>query len=331
MYLLTGLWSSDTDYFFSRIRITLPFLILPFAFTTIRFQSRKHVKFWLLIFFLLTVISSVWAFIQYYFQYRSFSIVFDTGTRFPVPINHVRFSLMVSFSVFIGAYLFDTFERFWIKTMVLIASVFLIIFLHLLSVRSGILGFYLAGLYFVIYKIRGFGLRRNHGILILIFPLLFLLTYQNIPAFKHKVDITKKSLFSLIHNYPIENKSDSGRIVSVLGGIQLGKENIWTGVGLGDIKAKMRPVFPKKEPLLPHNQFVFVFAVSGIIGALWFTIVIIFPFIFLKGWKYCLFSCFIIIILTSFLFDHTLETQRGVGFFLFFELYLIKMVGAIGV
>jgi len=100
-----------------------------------------------------------------------------------------------------------------------------------------------------------------------------------------------------------------------------------TGVGIGDLKVEMKkkldaaPEHPQ-DVLLPHNQFIFVAAGTGIFGLIVFLIAICLPLMrrrYLKNW---LFVCFHIIILSSFFTEATIEEQMGTDFYLSFLLLM---------
>jgi O-antigen ligase len=239
---------------------------------------------------------------------------------------------MVAFAIFTGAHLFFNFDfkhRFW-KFSILVLTVFLCLFLHLLSVRSGILGFYLSGLFIGLREV--FIRKRKNlfvtGVILLAFSLT---SFQVFPSFQKKFYITCRSVSSLVQKQDIKNLSDSGRVKSIEAGLRLGISDFWTGVGAGDVKSEMVNYYQDHCPeltakkILPHNQFVFVFAASGLFGLIWFCFVVLYPIFYYRWWNNNLMMSFNIILLSSFLSDHTLETQTGVGFYLVFQLLLIQL------
>ena len=121
--------------------------------------------------------------------------------------------------------------------------------------------------------------------------------------------------------------SDAGRILSIEKGMELFKEHPLTGVGIGDLRVEMKskldaaPEHPR-DVLLPHNQFAFVAAGTGIFGLIVFIVAVFLPLLgrrYLKNW---LFVCFHIIILSSFFTEATIEEQMGTGFYLSFLLLI---------
>lgn len=324
-YILSGVYSSNFDFFFERIRIALPLLLLAISFQKISLKKFEKI---LLIFLFLVLIQAIVATTKFIIFHKSFDILFHNGTLFPLPIHHVRFSLMVSLAIFISFFFLKKTSRKKkrFKFLLLIAS-FLLIFLHLLAVRSGILGFYFA-LCFVFYKYGFFTRKKNLKILISASLISCFIIFCNCyPALSNKIKTTTQSIQSIFQNDEIYNLSDYGRIASISAGIDAGKSNPFLGVGLGDLKDSCKEYFKTNYPdlehtgLLPHNQFVYVFAFSGIVGLGWF-IYAFFNFHFNQKKSNFLFDGFSIIILCSFFFDHTLETQIGMAFYIIFSLLL---------
>ena len=171
----------------------------------------------------------------------------------------------------------------------------------------------------------------RHSIVAVSILAISLTSFGLIPSFQKKFQVTCQSVSSMLQKREIENTSDNGRVKSVEAGINVGISNLWTGVGMGDVKNEVVKYYREdssdwaSRELLPHNQFVFVFAAAGLPGLIWFTFAVLYPIFYYRFWKYNLIMGFNLIMLGSFLFDHTLETQIGVGFYLVFQLMLIQM------
>jgi len=108
------------------------------------------------------------------------------------------------------------------------------------------------------------------------------------------------------------------------------RENFWFGVGTGDVMQTFNQTLEKNSPKLNsqfrnrvHNQYIVELAALGFWGFVVFMFVIIYPIFKQKIWNNYLFSTFYLIILISFLTDNPLETQLGVGFFIYFYCLLV--------
>jgi O-antigen ligase len=119
---------------------------------------------------------------------------------------------------------------------------------------------------------------------------------------------------------------------SIQAGIELGKESPILGVGIGDIRTKTNDFLKKKYPelanlgLLPHNQYVFYFAATGLVGLLLFLFCTIFPFFPNKAYTDLFFCSVQFIFFSSFLVEHTLEAQIGTASYLFFMLLGLRQI-----
>jgi len=287
---------------------------------------------WLFYYLLLASVTTIWSTISYFLVYDSIGLFTENGTLLPTPINHVRYSLMVAFAILVGIHLLFNFgfKHRSGKFFILLLVAFLILYLHFLAVRSGIVGFYLSMVFIGLREIIA-RKKMRHSIVAVSILAISLTSFGLIPSFQKKFQVTCQSVSSMLQKREIENTSDNGRVKSVEAGINVGISNLWTGVGMGDVKNEVVKYYREdssdwaSRELLPHNQFVFVFAAAGLPGLIWFTFAVLYPIFYYRFWRYNLIMGFNLIMLSSFLFDHTLETQIGVGFYLVFQLMLIQI------
>jgi O-antigen ligase len=126
----------------------------------------------------------------------------------------------------------------------------------------------------------------------------------------------------------IGNYSDTRRYVSYQVGIETGNQSPWIGQGLGDADSifirKFRAVSPESMPILPHNQFIYVYGLLGLVGLMLLLFVCLSPIIQYPPLKNPLFFSFQLIAISSFMTETTLETQVGLSFYLTFNLLFIQ-------
>lgn len=114
-------------------------------------------------------------------------------------------------------------------------------------------------------------------------------------------------------------------------GRHLISENLLIGVGTGDLQIAFNHAYnelgsplDKDHRLRAHNQYMTIMVAFGIPGAILFLIIIAAPFIWKRPYVDFYFLVFYLIIMVSFLWEDTLETQDGVTLFTFFYcLFLI--------
>jgi O-antigen ligase len=332
VYVASALNSTeDHAYLMERIRIKLPFLALPVAMVVLKGKITPA-KFcsMLYLFLLLVTVTAVLITWDFFKNFKHVIELYSQGRVIETPFSHVRYSLMTAFGVICGFYLFS--QRFFLKYqferwLILAATIFLIFFLHLLAVRSGIAALYLCGGYLIIYslvRIRNFKVALLLAVLVIALPVS---AYYTIPSVKTKLDYMRFDLEQLFLFNNASSLSDGGRILSIQKATELFCENWLTGVGIGDLGVEMQkkleqaPEHPRTW-LLPHNQFLFVAAGTGIFGLLVFTVAVLLPLFNRHCNRQWIFVCFNIILLSSFLTEATVEEQMGTVLYLCFLLFL---------
>ena len=325
--LISALWSGDVDYSLERLRIKLPFLVLPFAFASMP-PLRKNEIFTILYFLLVMMsIISLYVLTNFLVNFDEIMAQLGKGGHLPTPSNHIRFSLTLAFAIIGGIALWvgkfhlrQLFERYVIGAMTL----FLFIFIHILSVRSGILALYLAlfvlACYYVFLK-KKYALGLVGMAAVVALPII---AYKTVPSFKLKVDYAvwdyKQFQQGAGGQYP-----DSERLVSMTAGLELGKENLLVGVGAGDLKKEMQNIYDNKLAgkynfRMPHNQLISIFAGTGVIGLIVFIIGFFFPLFYKNNFRQPLFLALHAVMFMSFFMENTVENNFGISMYLFFLL-----------
>jgi O-antigen ligase len=333
LVLLSGFWSEESNYWLARTRVRIPFLVLPFAFVNLVELSKKQLQG--VLFFLATTLTITCIFlgIRFYLNYEVYMDLLRQGQSVPVPRNHIRFNLILATGIVVLAWLRS--QDFFLKyplerTMQWIMLIFMFLFIHVLAVRSGLVALYLAifiGLFWYVVKSK----RWWTGLLTVSLIGFFLaFVTQNVPSFKQKMDYMRWD-FGQYKEAKGNGYSDSQRIISLKAGWQLFKENPILGVGTGDLEVEMdekvKTAFPKyKEDVkLPHNQFVYILTATGIFGLIVSIFAIYWPLSVRMYRKFLLFIVFQAMVFASFLVEYTLETSIGAAFFLFFQLFFMKI------
>ena len=99
------------------------------------------------------------------------------------------------------------------------------------------------------------------------------------------------------------------------------KQNVLFGTGYGDVHATMDKYynslnvdFPENLRFMPHNQYLTIFASTGVVGLLLFLVGFLFPYFKHHRTKSFLSTFFMVMILLSMLTEDTLDTHIGVTF-----------------
>ena len=104
----------------------------------------------------------------------------------------------------------------------------------------------------------------------------------------------------------------------------------WFGVGTGDVPQAFTQAYDEiRSPLKEgfrfraHNQFLAIAVAFGLVGLLFFLLVLFYPWLSSKRYHTYLYVVFLCIILLSMFPEDTLETQAGATLFAFFEALLL--------
>ncbi len=320
----------DLSYYLERLRIKLPFLALPIAFLGIpKFSKRQFYS--LLIFLLFFVIlNSIGVLTNYWLNYEEVQQLMHAGKSMPTPCDHIRFSILVAFAILAGLYLYIKDANCWSipKIVFLIASFVLFIFIHILSVRTGILCLYFA----LAVCATSYALSTKRYIILLctvvVLASLPFAAYYTVPSFKQKMDY-----MTWDHQQFAAGKggvySNSGRITSMQVGWDQFVENPIFGIGVGNLERETKKIYANKYPsyskaLVPHSQFIFTLAATGIFGFIFFMIAFLVPFFFNGAYKDLFFLGFYAIFTVAFLIEHSIENAVGIGTFLLFLLVMLR-------
>lgn len=325
--LVTAFWSGDLDYTLERLRIKLPFVILPFAFISVPKFRRREILFVLYFLVLLMFVACVHVGINYLANFEEINGMIGKGKSIPTPSNHIRFSLVLGAAIVAGGALFH--ERFylrypWERPLIGVVTLFLFAFIHILSVRSGLVVLYItifALLLWYVYRTRRFGLGIGVTACLLLLPFA---AYKTIPSFQTKIQYAQWDLRQYWQGTGTDY-SDSERLTSVKVGLQIGNQHPLIGVGAGDLRQEVSKMYAvqysgKHLPKMPHNQLVSVYAGAGLFGLVAFLGAFFLPLYYQHNYQNALFVALHIIVFFSFMMENTVENNFGVSFYLLFLL-----------
>ncbi|HLP94466.1 MAG TPA: O-antigen ligase family protein [Saprospiraceae bacterium] len=327
---LSAFWSEDTRYWLRLVQTRLPFLVLPWAFANHPPFTDRQLKLvlYLFVWFMTAVCIAVG--IHFLLHYDAIVEGLGRGNPVPVPRSHVRFSLILATSILTGAWLWQ--QKFWLRKVwerhLLGATViFLFLFIHVLSVRSGLFSLY-AAMFFAavwyIWKSR----RWLTGLAALCVMVGGLWTaVATIPSLKMRVAYMKWDWGRFRYEDDGHLYSDAGRWISLRSGWELWRENPVLGVGAGDLlsetnrmTAQLYPSYAE-DPKLPHNQFLFIMASTGMLGLVLSLAALFYPWYHERN--NFLYLALQMMALASFLIECTLENAIGVAWFLFYSLWFM--------
>lgn len=329
---LSGVVSSDIGNWIHHVKMKLPFLLMPIAFFGLpRISTQRFVRF-MLIFIGCSFISSMPVLINYISHFEEVNNEISRGGAIPVPIHHIRYSIVISFAVMASIIMALEYRKVLKSKVLLVAliaiGIYLFSFIHVLAVRTGIIVLY-ACIVFLIFR---YVVTHKKYMMALIalgaLALVPIIVYNAVPSIKKKVGYMLYDMDRFMEGGG-QNYSDGGRIYSLKVGLDVFKEHPILGAGIGDLKDVCAEKYvlgleqSAQYAKYPHNQFVFTLAGCGVIGLLIFLWGFYFPFF--KSWG--LLDPFIwgiyIMFSLSFLVDDSLEMSVSTAFFLI--MLLVRM------
>ncbi len=326
--VLSYFWSDDKAYWLRLVQTRLPFLVLPWAFANLPTLSERKTKSVLYLFFWFIVGVCTLVGINFFWHYDAIIEGLGRGNPIPVPRSHVRFSLILATSILVGAWLwYKSFYlwRAWEKKALAAGVLFLFVFLHVLSVRGGMFSLY-AALLFGLLRYVWVSKRWLAGLAtlgVMVAALWF--AAETVPSLKMRIAYMKYDWERFSTQDEGHLYSDAARWISLKSGWSLWQQYPMLGTGAGDLwsetKRNTAALFPTyaQEPRLPHNQFIFILASTGLLGLIFSLIAFWGPIYAAR--KNALFMSFQIMAFASFLIECTIENAIGVSWFLFYSLW----------
>ena len=322
VYLFSGINSSNVGMWIGRLNTNLIFIVIPLGIYLLGPYKRSFIDKALGIFTLVNIIISIYLLTDYFYHFEEVNSSYLKGQTIHTPIIHVRYSYFVALSIVFSVYLFIK-ENIRVRKYIYgFEAIFLILFIHIMAVRTGILSLYLSVVLIALYY--AFVYRKYliafSSISVLI--VLIVLSYNFLPSVKNKINYVKWDIKTTLDGSAKYHTSDRIRIYSIINGLKIVKDSPLLGSGIGDIEEDMDKKYnlnykdlPKEMRFQPINQFVFTLSSMGIIGFVLFYGLLLFPLFYLKE-RYALLPVFYVLTFLTFLGETTIELMVGKTAFL---------------
>ncbi len=311
---LVGLfWTSNLEAGIEDLQSKSAFLLLPIVFATMDWK-KEEVKMILRVFLFGVLFTNLvylgYAAYRYFFLEESAHVFFYSQLTINFK-NHPAF--ISSYSIFGFVYLLQLFfnnkvrftsNLFWNIS----AALFLWLMVILYASRMQILAF-LAIISLVL--VAQLVIRKQFLLLALLIFALFGGTYIGSKSFSVTSDRMEKATSNL-------QSPKNIRFQLWEGSFDLGKKNVFSGVGTGDIKSELTKIFLAKKfdyaakyQLNAHNQYLQSFATLGIVGLLIYLLLLFLPSLRALSAQNILVISFYLIFALGTLTECMIETQRG--------------------
>lgn len=326
-------FSPDFKTGLNQLYYRLPWLVIPVSVAAIKKLDTQLIQIVLAYFVFILTVSGLIVLGNYLLHYEFYNEQLRLAKNIPTPLNHIRYSLMLAFGGVSSLYFAirnNTYLSSWYRTFFTITGLFLIILLHILSVRSGILCFYLSIGAMVVYLavIYGKWWIIPVGTILLFFILA--IGYFSLPSLQNKISYMRYDI-QQIQTGDIGHNSDGRRWRSLLLAKDLIREKALSGYGIGQVEAASKTFYQAHYPQVeehnqkvPHNQFLYSGVEMGIMGILFILSLFIAPLLFVNWKDYPLFVFLSVIVIISCLVENTMESQIGMSFYLIFSSLLLN-------
>lgn len=331
--LLSYFYSDNVGQWQKDLKGKLLFCLIPFALGFFpHFPPLLHRVMW----FLYSLCQTVVAAISLYFYYLDFeqqNVAIGRNATIDIigNMSHIYFGFLLAFSVLICGYMAWRFRPVWWKgeRMLWVGLGLLnLVALHILTSRTGLLVFYGGLGTLLIWAVQSRLKKWPLIALAALFLSLPFLSYQLLPSFRQRVDVT-------IYDFQQYKKAEANvadyslamRLIAWETGGRIFQEAPLTGVGSADLEVEMLRSAPEslpKEKLLdnPHNQYIETAASFGVPGLLLLLFILLYSL--RKSWlsQDYLSLTFLVMVAIALLFESLFERQVGICLYCYF-VYLL--------
>lgn len=329
---ISGLWSSNTTYYFTRIQTLLPFVALPIGMYSLKHWKVKQFTFVMILFIICTTVGNLYSLWQYIQHKEIFDIAYSYAKTIPTPFknDHIRYSIAVVMSSLFCLYFFLHSKSESPKAIALGVLIFNVVYLHILSAKTGLLALYTLSCIGIIYLLLSKKYWLKGLLIATVIVVLPWLMFNVSNTFRAKYYYVKYSIEQILNQQKENNISDEGRLISYTYAIRIIQKHPWMGVGYGDVfdvmEQQYRADFGQQDVkiLLPHNQWLMAAIAAGIFAAIIFSIwlILLVYTYFMKHWL--LIGVFLLMLI-ALLIEPLVETQYGATIFLWAIFFLIPM------
>lgn len=320
--LISGLWSDDKNNWLQSFINKLPLITIGVGLLSIDL-NKKQIKqiIWLLN--IVVLFGCLWSVINFLNDKDAITKSYLVAKVMPTVLDddHIRFSWLISLSIILLNWQMILESSKVEKIIGAIVTFFLIIYLHLLASKTGLVCLYASITAMIFYFLFKKETRKISLFLLISIAVLAFVAYQSFPTLHNRVQYVLYD-FNNYSNGKIETgSSDGARVLSMKAGWFITKQHPFTGVGFGDLKNEIiswhqqfHPTTQDYERFIPTNEWLIYSSASGWLGVILFSAGLIFllPFFSLKNiFSVCLMMSLMIPLIT----DDSLEGQYGVAIF----------------
>ncbi len=326
LVLLDGFRATDMTEWLNEVMLKAPLLIVPLYMLSLTKKDSQYENVWL---FFVSVTSSVAILsgINYALHFDEINTLLLQSKHIPLVgnIHHIYFGVYQALCIWVSVYFISKGSK---KAIWRINLIVLIVMIHILASRTGLLAFYASVGVFVIVIVRESGRFKP-----LIIGMAFLLVvpvlgYQLSSSFKNKVLNSIEDFDAVQSGKDINYKSLAMRVEAWKTGTAVFKEHPWIGVGTMKVRHQMQAKYIENKTILykenrigPHNQFLEMTMAHGLLASI--LLIVVFGLAYSSRIDTPVFLGLLTVFFITFLLEAYLERQQGIIAFcvVFFGFY----------
>ncbi|WP_324675590.1 O-antigen ligase family protein [Hymenobacter sp. GOD-10R] len=331
--VFSGLYTTEWGIWRHELFRQLPLLGVPLTFAVAVPLSGRQ-RFLLGCMFVLgTALLGTDTLVRYLLTASEVHEMFNTGQNIQTVtgVFHIHFSVMLALAFYFGVLLQRSAyaTRLW-RWLLLLAVLLIVVVLHVLAYRTGLLVFYSTLLFDAVVLIVA---RRQFlwglGALIM-FAVLPWLAYKTLEPIQARVNGTYYDLEQFSLNHDINNFSLSKRLAAWQTAQAVVAQHPWFGVGLADTEPAMMEEYRWRDfglqPVnwvMVHNQYLHYLLGAGIVGLFVWLLVLLGPLAQPRVRRNPYVIHFLLILCVAMLVDSLLQLQIGFNLFVFLYGFLV--------
>jgi len=316
---------------FSSLIIAIPLVVIPLATSKLDIRSdwiRNSVLLALAVFAGFALTSSI----NYLIDPETVNQNLLQSKHVPLTtkMHHIYFGLYLAVLAWVGAYYWRNSSHRIIKICFGLLTILLVICLHILSSRTGLIAFYSSIAMFLFQIFIGKGSHKSKLIILMIVVLVPTISVLTVPSIQYKIRNTQEDLTALLKGgEEVNYKSMAMRVEAWRASWTAIQSNWLIGVGDHNFNSAMDKAYEDNQSALiaenritPHNQFLESWMRNGILAFLILCSLFITP-LFMRNFRSnSWFWPVWILFLTSFMVESVLQRQMGIilfsiGYFFF--------------
>lgn len=317
LFILSILYGGNNEVYFKSIKYKILYLFIPIAINNTSF-TKKDFSILTYLFIICAIIQSIYS-TYFFWMDQSLSLNYSQGQVLPtIKIHHVEIAWLISISILL---LFNELRKNYSivqNGIAIILIIWLMVFVHIFAVRTGILTLYLfIGLQML--RILFFNKGWSSKIVLILMLSLLVIPYKYFDNLKNKIGYTFYDIKKFMNSdADLQYYSDARRIQSVVVGIKIIQEHPITGCGIGNIGVETEKIYHREFPHIhsenhykPHSFYIYILSSFGIPLGIFVLLCFSYPWMYFIREKNFLFFCIYSSILLISVWDVIMLTQFG--------------------